>query len=393
MPKFYGSDLRAYFRTESAFGTAVLPTAATALRVTEATFERPEGRAIPNDRRGTRSRMARTAARQPPIAWTLSGIFRPSDALGTAPEMGDLIKHAMGKETVSASTSVAYTLLKDMTVGALDSPGSATILAYQGDVMAGCSGAIVQSLAFSWSGEDYITWTASGEAQKYIEGARDLANGAGASATSLIVDDADNYRVGTVLEIVDDTTEVSQDDGSGAGLQVTAVNYTTNTLTITPAATWSDNDRVIPFAPAGTFVGTELFGVDGSVSLDGGSSTLDTTGGSVTINTGLSLLNSSFGQTQPEEILNNGMREVTCNIDFIADTTNTYLGKEMARKTAYDVQIILGDTAASRVKINMDNVEFDPGAYDSPEEDVVRWSSAGIALGTSGEDEIDLMFD
>lgn len=70
-----------------------------------------------------------------------------------------------------------------------------------------------------------------------------LANGAGSGATSLIVDNALPFRRGMRLDIwtaIAGTKEVS-------GATVTAVNYSTKTLTISPASTWSDNSIIVQY--------------------------------------------------------------------------------------------------------------------------------------------------
>ncbi|MDE2098989.1 MAG: hypothetical protein KGL39_17175 [Patescibacteria group bacterium] len=59
------------------------------------------------------------------------------------------------------------------------------------------------------------------------------ANGAGSSATALIVDDARAFKVGDVISV-----------GSTTNVTVTAIDYATNTLTIA-SNSWSDEDYVI----------------------------------------------------------------------------------------------------------------------------------------------------
>ncbi len=67
------------------------------------------------------------------------------------------------------------------------------------------------------------------------------ASGAGSASTSLTVDDARFFRdaFGNGAGIVGDKIEINS-----TTVTITNVNYGTNTLTITPAATWSDNDPV-----------------------------------------------------------------------------------------------------------------------------------------------------
>lgn len=66
------------------------------------------------------------------------------------------------------------------------------------------------------------------------------ANGSGSSSTSLIVDDATWFMDGYGSSLTSgDTITVN-----ATTVTITTINYGTNTLTITPAASWSDNDPV-----------------------------------------------------------------------------------------------------------------------------------------------------
>lgn len=64
-----------------------------------------------------------------------------------------------------------------------------------------------------------------------------LANGAGVGATALIVDDIFPFRVGMRIDAfatLGGAKEIS-------GIKITSINYTTSTLTLESAQTWSDN--------------------------------------------------------------------------------------------------------------------------------------------------------
>lgn len=375
----YGSDKVAFFVAESTAFTAEKPAAANAVRVTDFSFGQPVGRAVVPDRKGTRSRMERGALRQPVVPWSLSGILRPSDAAGTAPDMGDIIKHAFGTEAVSASTSVTYSFLKDMT--AL----TASIYGGLSSFQQGVRGAIVQSLSINWSGDDAVQWSASGVGANVIQAGKTLANG-GDTSTSLVVDDADYFTVGALIQI-------GGDDNSGAGFQVTAVNYTSNTLTIDTSHTWLDNDAVEPFLPAGTYAGNPLYTPAGSISFDNGSTTTRDISGSLTVNTGIDLLNNEHGSSEATDVILTGMREVDMSLDFYVKEDETYLMSEWRRKVSQDIIKVLGDTAGSRLKINMNTAEIDPADVSQGDDGAARYSANIIALGSSGEDECTLVFD
>jgi len=372
----YGSDLVGFFKPESTYGVAIKPAAADAFRATSITMGAPVGREFPNDRRNTRSRIEQTITRTPVQPWSASGILRPSGTAGTAPDIGDMLTHAMGTATVSAGTSVTYSLLKDPT--AL----SGAIYRSTTDLTEGVSGAIVQNLTFNWSGDSFVTWTISGIGKNYIQTGNTLANGTGSSATALIVDDADFFSPYSVISIA------STDD-----VQVTAVNYSTNTLTIA-STSWSDNAVIKPYVPTGTYAGDPLFGTAGTLSLDNGSSTITHLGGSISVNTGIDLLNTEFGGSSATDVTVPAYREVTGSIDFLVRKDEVNLFNEFRRGVAKDVIITIGDTTAKRMKINCNISQFQPSQRDSPDADMIRYTANLTALASSsGEDEITVVFD
>lgn len=372
----YGSDLVGFFKPESTYGVAIKPAAGDAFRATSITMGAPVGREFPGDRRNTRSRIEQTITRTPVQPWSASGILRPSGTLGTAPDIGDMLTHAMGTETVAGGTSVTYSLLKDPT--AL----SGAIYRSTTDLTEGVYGAVVQNLSFNWSGDSYVTWTMSGVGKEYIQTGNTLANGTGSSATALIVDDADFFSPYSVISLA------SSDD-----IQVTAVNYSTNTLTIA-SSSWSDNAVIKPYVPTGTYAGNPLFGTKGSLSLDNGSSTVTHLGGSISINTGIDLLNTEYGGSSATDVTVPAYREVTGSIDFLVRKDEVYLFNEFRRGVAQDVLISIGSTATERMKINCNVSQFQPSQRDSPDADMIRYTANLTALASSsGEDEITLLFD
>ena len=372
----YGSDLVGFFKAESTYGTAIKPAAADAFRATSITMGAPVGREFPGDRRNTRSRIEQTITRTPVQPWSASGILRPSGTAGTAPDIGDMLTHAMGTATVAGGSSVTYSLLKDPT--AL----SGAIYRSTTDLTEGVSGAIVQNLSFNWTGDSFVTWTVSGVGKQYIQTGNTLANGTGSSATALIVDDADFFSPYSVISLA------SSDD-----IQVTAVNYSTNTLTIA-STSWSDDAIIKPYVPTGTYAGDPLFGTAGTLSLDNGSSTITHLGGSISINTGIDLLNTEFGGSSATDVTVPAYREVTGSIDFLVRKDEVNLFNEFRRGVAKDVIITIGDTAAKRMKINCNISQFQPSQRDSPDADMIRYTANLTALASSsGEDEITVVFD
>ena len=240
----------------------------------------------------------------------------------------------------------------------------------------------MQTLNLTWSGDSYITWNAAGVAKDYIQTGNTLANGTGSSATALIVDDADFYTKYSVISLA-----------STNDIQVTAVNYSTNTLTIA-SSSWSDNAIVKPYFPSPTLAGDPLFGTSGSLSLDNGSTTITHLGGSITVTTGIDLLNTEFGGSSATDVVVPAYREVSGSVDFLVRKDEAHLFTEFRRQVQKDVVITLGTDSGKRLKINCNVTEFDPTQRDSPESDMIRYTANFVALASSsGEDEVTLVFD
>jgi len=67
-----------------------------------------------------------------------------------------------------------------------------------------------------------------------------LANGSGSGSTSLIVDDPFPFRIGMRIDSYASIGGAKEIDGA----KITAINYTTSTLTLDTASTWSDNSII-----------------------------------------------------------------------------------------------------------------------------------------------------
>ena len=130
------------------------------------------------------------------------------------------------------------------------------------------------------------------------------------------------------------------------------------------------------------------------MSLDNGSTTITSLSGSLSISTGIDLLNTEFGGSSATDVIVPSYREVTGSIDFLVRKDEAMLFNEFRRQVQKDVVITLGADSGKRMKINCNKTEFDPSQRDSPESDMLRYTANFVALASSsGEDEITLVFD
>jgi len=379
----YGDDVQGYVKLESTFGTAVKPVGTDAFRALDMSMGQESDPQDALDHGKTRSFMESVQGRTPVQPWSATVILRPSGSLGVAPDFGELLKLAFGTETVVGSTSVAYTLLQDMT-GLYASIYKGLTTSQEG-----VYSAIVQTLSIDWAGDGFITFTFSGVGANFLQAHREQANGAGSGATALVVDDADFFTKYGVIQNI-----TGSDDNSSAGYQVTAIDHTTQTLTLDSAASWSDDDNWGAFLPTGSFAGDPLYGTIGQFSLDGDSTTVKNVSGNITINTGLDILNREAGTTEGADVIMTGRREVTGNISMLVKETEGYIQSHARRKVAQDMVVTLGDTAAKRIAFTMSNCELRPAAQTTPDTGPTEISLGFKAYGTStGENEISVLMN
>ena len=374
----YGEGEIGYFVPETTYATAVKPVATDAFPATRITIAPTYDRMTVPDRRGTRSVVQKVAGRKG-ATFTVEGSLRPSGTAGTAPDMADLLKHTFGTQTIVGATSVAYTLLKD------PSGLFGTLYRKLPDILEGCYGSIVQSANFTFASDAFLVASFSGIASDTLRAGTGQANGAGSGATALIVDELDHY---SKYGIVD----VGGDDNSGAGYQITAVTHSTETATLESTATWSDNEAVVPFVPTGTITGDPLYGTVGSMSWDGGSTTVDIVSGSASINTGIGLF-TPFGSETPTKVTLEGERTVTFEITMLMDHLQYQEVGEAYRKVQQSVVLTLGDTAGKRCKLRCPQTEIDAPEL-SGGSGLIEVTLRGDAIASASfEDEFNIIFD
>lgn len=104
--------------------------------------------------------------------------------------------------------------------------------------------------------------------KKYVPCKRTQANGAGSSATALIVDNAAAFKAGDALQI-----------GATTGT-ISSIVYSTNTITLTATKSWSDND-VVYCTSNGTGTATCVLGEDVDLYQTDTRTNADSTAGTV----------------------------------------------------------------------------------------------------------------
>lgn len=182
---------------------------------------------------------------------------RPSGALGTPP-CGDVIfQSLLGVKTVNAGTSVVYT------------PGitkpSFSMWFLRGNTLFFASGCVAETMKITATNKGGVKFNITGSFLQMGWSGRDgVATAASIGASTVTVYDASKYTVGAVIQ------DITAADSSTNGYTVTAVNTTTNVLTVSPVLVkaWSISDVIQPFLPVGTTVGAPLESRKTSITLN-----------------------------------------------------------------------------------------------------------------------------
>ena len=373
-----GSDLAVFFAAEDSVLTPKIPVTGDALRALSATIGRPVNTVPITDHRGSRSRYERIALRKPVIPWTINCLLRPSGTAGTPPDIGLMLTHLFGTQTIVGGTSVTYSFLEDPT------SLSASIYVARSETQEGVYGAVVNKATVSW-GEGLAKISFSGEGTDYINGGRTLAT-ISTSSTVLTVVDGSQFSAYAMVQLGDD-------DNGGAGFRIESVSG--NDLTLSVATSVASSAVVKAFLPDPTYAGDPLGDTAGSLSLDAGTTSIVHLPSTIDISNGVTLMTQEALQSKASDVLAAGIRDVTPNLSFLVTRQNNNLVNDFRAKTEYDALITVGDTAGKRFKADAPKLELDAGDQDSPEEGVEKWSATGPALAsaTSGTDEVTFIFD
>lgn len=378
-----GRREKLYALIETTYGTTPSLAAATnALRHINSSFTQTIDRVPREDKRNTRSLLQRIQRRKN-VTWSCDGYLLPSGAAGTPPDgWDDLLEAVFGTETISAGTSVTYSLAKEFkkSLSLFRSNGQAS-----GDAVMSylVRGAVPQTVNFSLSGSDEARISISGFGADLLSAGKSLIDtDDGDDIVLKGANHAKMFSVGQYIDIV----------GGATGLEILAINEGTNTLTVDNHVAGSEDDVIIPsiVAVAETYVATAspISGVLGSFTMD--SSSFDIISADITLDNGAAPHNDIYGTEKTTNFhLNN--RSVTGSITFRVDDVNFLDLARTKDNFQRDLALVSGTTAGAIATFNLNTVNFDfTNANASGAEDV-QVTVPFVALGSSGEDELELV--
>lgn len=184
--------------------------------------------------------LARVQDMTPAGTWSIPALVRPSGTQGMVPPHDVLFECLAGAKDVQASyVDYLPSLTKD----------SFSIWWGTGPLCRFAKGCTVSDMRLTITNRGYPQITFSGGLMwAGFAGRTQMAANAAASDTTISVDDASRFSVGARIWNVD-----ADDNNSGQGYEVTAVDTSANTLTISPgiadAGGWSVDEEIAWFLP------------------------------------------------------------------------------------------------------------------------------------------------
>jgi hypothetical protein len=322
--------------------------------------------------------------------WSGQFYVKPN-AAGTAPDIGPLIKAAMGAEAVVGGASVTYSLDGDSHI-----PLQA-VLHVPGRMQQVASGMWVEEMTIDVAGRGIPTISFSGGFATYGWVNADIigTGGVATAASSCPLADASRGCVG-----VNGRVQIGDDTNGGAGYLVTSVTQTGGAAAfgfspVLAGAGELAGEEVWPLIPTPTLAGTILGASECGLTVDGAAL------GFVSAK-----INYKFGRrgldkeatTYKANRIGGGLREVTAEIQCYWLESNTGNANLIGRGwdgTTRDLYLRIGaDTAAARMKINLDKVRLNVVPIEIPDaEEAMVTLSAVARQNSASDDESNIVFD
>ena len=379
---FHGQDTVAYFKAATALGAVAVPVAGDALRILSATISPEQDRTRVMDEKGHRSAVSTFEGRRR-AGVEINTLIQPPAAGGSA-QLDAMLRNVFGKAPTVVPALVTYDIAEDLSAS-IGNLWLTTSVGHESLV-----GVILNEMNLTWGNDAPMQATWGGMAQDYGLFAETTIVASGAAADVFLpADEGFVSGVGGIVLIA----------GTGNAAQVvTAFDPSTFMVTIANDQTWIAGAAVTSGIPDPNY-GTErarLYGTDGSISFDGGATTIDDvahTGGSLTYNNGHTLYESDAFTRVASDTDNDVDRVAAVELSFDVREENLFLIERARYKKSVDLVVTLGVAAGRRMILNMPKVEIDPAGISTPEEGRSTISFSGTVQGSvAGADEFTLAF-
>ena len=378
----------AFAAKETTVGTLVWPTGATdqVLPAGDAVINQSPDFVDSDEKRNSLDVLDQFQAAMPPGSFTLPTYVRPGGSVASDPQGSVLFESLLGEKTTAACANFATVpqTTAIMYRPSITAPSFSLWLRTDHFVQA-LSGCTVQQGVLSVTNEGAIKFDFTGQGIKmYWAGTDACSTNSAAGMATVTVSDADRFSPG--IRIYNSTVN---DHNSGAGYTIATVNNATNELAITPAlaADWATDNVVEGYLPTGTTIGDPIEGKNTTIKIDGISATVKNT--DITFSCPKEYVQ-EVGTVYPTAFME-AARSITMDLSLYFRKEDAKYFSEGYEGTPVPVRIEFGDTAGSkllahfqRVRLRVPEINFAPPA--------VELSMPGTALGTDGEDSIDLIF-
>lgn len=388
-----GRNTIVYVKEETTIGTPEYPAGSNAiLLIGDGSFKQPRSFLEDEQRRLTLSELDRIAGVFPAGEWSFSAYIMPSGSLGVAPRIGPLLKGAIGKETVTGGVKVEYS------PSAIDDAIPTFTMVYkQGHIVKFCFGCVVDKATIPVKvGTEQDAIGRGNFSGKFL---RQRIIGK-TSVNGLHSLGATNIKVNDINEIdIEGLVKFGANDNSGAGYEVTAVGVSAaDEITISPAldADVPDTTTVEGFVPTPTEAGVTVHGRYGIAQekLGGGSyADIVISDSQVEIANNYKIIeDEKTDDNYPVTIRKPNKRQITYSPNKILQDGDAKYFKHADLQTLFGVKLPVGNTAASRFRIEMPYVSWETPEVSGSEE--LRMSRKGMAKASASfDDEILVVFD
>lgn len=385
-----GYEKKVFATVETAFGTFVKPAATGAMKVLSFGASHSQDRHNRADSRATRSVLERITGRKT-TSWTLEKYMIPSGTGSTSPDDDILLASVFGKSTAVSST-VEYTLTNDQSgfdIEGTVSPSFSLVREASRTVMESLAGCYVESLTISGAGADEPKFAYEGVAKTHIHtGSTGVVSSVSTDEVTLNSGQGKDYEAGSVVYFTTSDGSTVRDNNSSAGFKVSSISGDVLTVESNPTGLQA-GDLCLPFVPSETTAGSPVNGISGSVSITSPATSLILTGFEVTIKNNYKPFGDEAFQSEITDYITN-FREVSGSLTVRARRDQLVELGVRKNFTARDVAVTFGSGSGTTFVLDMDQIEIGFGDLSIPEAEEGTFTLPFVALGSSGEDEIQL---
>ena len=319
----------------------------------------------------------------PAGAWSIPTYIRPSGTAGNVPSAAAILEALFGDETIVGGTSVTYACAMSLeTVSIWVKKKHAGV--DEGTVFFAI-GATVEQLSLGVTNKGAVKADFSGGFMQLGWCGTDQLNGAlSGTETDIVVDDAKKYCVGGRIQI-------GTDNNSDAGYEITAVDVSTETLTISPAKSGAaaDDSTVAPFLPTGTKVGSPAENRNATLSVGGAA--INFKNFDLTFANGIQYLVDEITTSEYPEDYAEGKRNLDGSIDLYLRHDDLKYFYDAMENTDKALILTVSGGAGSIMTLTMDQCRLSVPAVSSTAP-TVSLNIPYKAKASTGEDEAELAF-